>query len=94
VLAQAVLHTRGSDAARLQEVESPARGVARAFDSNEATQRLAALTIAAPGATPAIDPSAPTLLRPAWRGWSLRDTAALALAALAGLLAAVLILAG
>ena len=92
VLAQAVVHTRGSDAARLPEAESPAHGVARAFDSNEATQRLAALTIVAPGTAAVIDPTAPTVLRPAWRGWSLRDTLAVALSALAGIAVGALIL--
>jgi serine/threonine protein kinase len=89
VLAQAVLHTRRSDRGTLPEGEAPARGVARAFDSNEATMRLAALTVAAPGA---VDFAAPTVLRREPRGWGRRDTVAVALAALAGLLVAALIL--
>ena len=92
VLTQLVVHTRASDAATAPQAESPARGVARAFDSNEATMRLAALTSAAPGIASAVELSAPTVLQPAWRRWSRRDTAAVALAAVTGLLAAALIL--
>jgi serine/threonine-protein kinase len=90
VLTQAVVHTRRGDAAALAEAASPARGVAHAFDSTEATLRLAALTIAAPGAAePA--PPAPT---PLWRRWRQRDAAVIALAALAGLVVSAAILAG
>jgi len=83
------VNSRGSDAAAAAPAESPARGVARAFDSNEATMRIAALTTG-----PEVDPNASTVLGPAARGWSWRDGLTMALAALAGLLAAALILAG
>ena len=70
--------------------EPPARGVARAFDSNEATLRLAALTVVAPGA---VDLTAPTVvLRREPRGWGRRDTVVLVFSAMAGLLVAALIL--
>jgi len=84
VHAQAVVHSRGSDAAAQARSESPAHGVARAFDSSEATQRLAALTVA----------GSESGTRPAARGWGRRDMLALAGAALAGLLVAALILRG
>ncbi len=92
LLARTVVHSRASDAARLPETESPAHGVARAFDSNEATMRLAALTIVAPGAAPDVDPSAATVLRPEPRGWGRRDSLAMALAALAGVAVGALLL--
>lgn len=91
VLTQAVVHTRRGDAAAATDPDSPAHGVARAFDSNEATMRLAALTIAAPGTLEAAAPAAPPSV---WRRWSRRDTIAVGGAALAGLAAAALILAG
>ena len=87
--AQTVINSRSSDTALSAPAESPARGVARAFDSNEATMRIAALTTG-----PEVDPNASTVLGPAARGWSWRDGAALALSALAGLAAAALILLG
>jgi serine/threonine-protein kinase len=92
VLAQPVAHTRASDAARLPDAESPARGVARAFDSNEATQRLAALTTVAPRGAAEADPTAATVLSRERRGWGLRDTLAVAISALAGLAVGALIL--
>ena len=87
MLAQTVVNSRAGDAAAAIPAESPARGVARAFDSNEATMRIAALTTG-----PEVDPSAATVLGPAARGWSWRDGLALALSALAGLAVGALIL--
>lgn len=89
VLARAVVHTRRSDRGARPGGESPARGVARAFDSNEATMRLAALTVTAPDA---VDFAAPSVIRREQRGWGRRDTVAVAFSALAGLLVAALIL--
>src|SRR6267378_5253035 len=51
VLAQAVSRTREADRATEETPASPARGLAPSFDSAEATQRLAALTGAAPHQT-------------------------------------------
>jgi hypothetical protein len=87
MLAQTVVNSRAGDAAAAIPAESPARGVARAFDSNEATMRIASLTTG-----PEVDPSAATVLGPAARGWSWRDGLALAFSALAGLAVGALIL--
>ncbi len=81
VLKQATVHTRREDGASPPEPAAPAHGLARSFDSNEATLRLAALTLAAPGLAEA----PPTVLAPFWRRWSRRDTWVVAGALLAGL---------
>jgi serine/threonine-protein kinase len=72
---------------------APARGLSRTFDSLEATQRLVALG----DATRSVDPTASTMplamqagaARPG--GWQRRDTLAVAAGALAGLVAAAVI---
>jgi serine/threonine protein kinase len=86
MLTQAVVHTRTSDAAALADTDSPARGVARGFDSHEATLRLAALTVAAPVAEPAeTTVPAPAVLAHTRQRWGRRDTLAVVISALAGL---------
>jgi serine/threonine-protein kinase len=79
VLKQATVQTRREDNAASTRPEAPAHGLARAFDSNEATLRLAALTLTAAAQDPEAAPVAPR------RRWSRRDTLAVAAAALAGL---------
>jgi len=90
VLKQATVHTRREDGAASTQPEALARGLARSFDSNEATLRLAALTAAATPGTPQHD--APATVSPSWKNWGRRDTLAVAGAALAGLVLAALIL--
>ncbi|HEV1999338.1 MAG TPA: serine/threonine-protein kinase, partial [Xanthobacteraceae bacterium] len=101
VLAQPAVHTRQADEAAAAgdaalTADAPTRGVARNFDSTEGTQRLAAFTAGAPVAAKTRLSSATQMMRTvrgaAWRTWGPRDTAAVALAAIAGLLAAALIL--
>ena len=75
-LAQPAPHTRSSDSLSMTDATRPAHGVARAFDSNEATQRLASMTVVAASATPS--PVPPT----AGRNW--RDAFMLVCAAFAG----------
>ena len=88
VLKQATVHSRREDSAASTQPEALARGLARSFDSNEATMRLAALTLSAPGASH----TAPAGAAPFWRRWGRRDTLAVAAAILAGLAIAALIL--
>jgi serine/threonine-protein kinase len=96
VLAQTVVHTRRADDAAEETVPSPAHGLARSFDSAEATQRLAALTAVRPAA--GAEASTTQLLRqlqvPPRRAWGWRDVSVIAVAALLGLLAAAAILRG
>ena len=103
VLAQPAAQTRQADAAlatdgAAQAADAPTRGLARNFDSAEGTQRLAAFTTgvrAAPkGALSTATQMMRTMRVSVWRGWGWRDALALAGAALAGLLAAAVILAG
>jgi len=92
VLAQTLNRTREADQAPApppaEAPPAPAQGVAKSFDSNEATQRLAALTGATcetpQTATQAIKsiPQAPRT------GWRRRDWLVVAGAALCGLIAA------
>ena len=89
VLKQATVHTRRDDGSVATQPEALARGLARGFDSNEATMRLAALTLAAPGTQ---EPLPPTVLAPVWRRWSRRDTLAVLGAALGGIAVAAAIL--
>jgi len=92
VLAQTVSRTREADHAPEQTPESPAHGLATSFDSTEATQRLASLTGVASlpreTATQAIRSLAGA---PAQRRWRRRDWLVVGGAALAGLVAAGLI---
>jgi hypothetical protein len=61
--------------------------MARTFDSNEATMRLASLTAAnVSAAGPVPVPANLTLQQPAPGRWRLQDSLALAFAALAGIL--------
>jgi serine/threonine-protein kinase len=77
VLAQTINRTRQQDSTSGQPSEAPARGLAHSFDSNEATQRLAALTGAQSppslsdsfSATQAMSSMKP----PEQRGWRRRD---------------------
>lgn len=94
VLAQTVVHTRHDDDAAAETVPSPAHGLARTFDSAEATQRLAVLTAVKPAAT--VELSATQMLRMVRRleprRWGWRDASVIAAATLFGLLVAALIL--
>jgi len=101
VLAQPAAQSRQSDAALATDgaaraADAPTHGVARHFDSSEGTQRLAAFTTGARVAPRSQLSTATQMMRTmrfqAWRGWGWRDTLALAGAALAGCLAAALIL--
>ena len=103
VLAQPAAQTRQADAApttdgAAQAADAPTRGLARNFDSAEGTQRLAAFTTGARVARKSPLSTATQMMRTmrvsVWRGWGWRDALALAGAALAGLLAAAVILAG
>jgi serine/threonine-protein kinase len=86
VLAQAVSRTREADRATEETPAPPARGLAPSFDSAEATQRLAALTGAAPHqtATQAIK----SIPRNAPGRWRRRDWLVVVGAGVFGLLAA------
>jgi len=94
VLAQTINRTREADQAPAEAPEAPAQGVAKSFDSNEATQRLAALTgatgettLTPQTATQAIK-SIPQAPRARWRR---RDWLIVGGAAVCGLIAARLI---
>jgi serine/threonine-protein kinase len=87
VLAQTVNRTRSRDQALEDSVSPVAVGVSHSFDSNEATQRLAALTGAADSAQASTQglsgvPHAPR------RGWRRRDWLLMGGAAVAGVLVA------
>ena len=87
VLAQTVKRTRNRDQALEDSVSPVAVGVSHSFDSNEATQRLAALTGAADSAQSSTQglsgvPHAPR------RGWRRRDWLLMGGAAVAGVLVA------
>ena len=87
VLAQTVKRTRSRDQALEDSVSPVAVGVSHSFDSNEATQRLAALTGAADSAQSSTQglsgvPHAPR------RGWRRRDWLLMGGAAVAGVLVA------
>lgn len=94
VLSQTVDLSRAEDAAAAtDETWTPARGIAREFDSLEATQRLAALGAAtgdrAEGSTTAT--TVPLRARRTARVWGARETSLVAAAALAGLVVAIVI---
>jgi serine/threonine-protein kinase len=87
VLAQTVNRTRSRDQALEDSVSPVAVGVSHSFDSNEATQRLAALTGGADSAQSSTQglsgvPHAPR------RGWRRRDWLLMGGAAVAGVLVA------
>jgi hypothetical protein len=87
VLAQTVKRTRSRDQALEDSVSPVAVGVSHSFDSNEATQRLAALTGGADSAQSSTQglsgvPHAPR------RGWRRRDWLLMGGAAVAGVLVA------
>ena len=87
MLAQTVNRTRSRDQALEESVSPVAVGVSHSFDSNEATQRLAALTGATGSAQASTqglsgEPHAPR------RGWRRRDWLLMGGAALAGVLVA------
>jgi eukaryotic-like serine/threonine-protein kinase len=92
VLAQSVNRTRQQDEKTPDETGTPvARGVSNSFDSNEATQRLAALTGSAtiPQTTTQAIGAVPHAPRARWRrrDWLLVGGAALAGAIVAGIVA-------
>jgi serine/threonine-protein kinase len=92
VLAQTINRTRLADQAPEALPESPAHGLAQSFDSLEATQRLATLTGASPGA-PADAPQSTTqvlrsIAQPERRRWRRRDWLLVGAAALGGLVVA------
>jgi serine/threonine-protein kinase len=72
---------------------APARGLSRTFDSLEATQRLVALSDATQGADPAASTMPLAMQAGTARagGWQPRDTLVVAAGALAGLIAAAVI---
>jgi serine/threonine-protein kinase len=87
VLAQSVNRTRSQDEAVEDSVSPVAVGVSHSFDSNEATQRLAALT----GAAATAQSTTQTLSgapRAARRGWRRRDWLLVGGAAVVGVLVA------
>ncbi|MBV8033161.1 MAG: hypothetical protein JO035_16735, partial [Betaproteobacteria bacterium] len=96
VLAQTLNRTRGEDHSAEGATAPPARGLAHAFDSMEATQRLAALTGATGPAVPEASATRPetatqaieSLRRAPRPGWRRRDWLAVAGAGVLGLLAA------
>jgi serine/threonine-protein kinase len=93
VMAQTLNRTRLEDAAGIDTTAPPARGLANSFDSNEATQRLAALTGA--GMTPAsvsATQALSSMKQPEKRGWRRRDWLLVGGATIAGALAAAAIL--
>jgi serine/threonine-protein kinase len=77
-LAQPAPHTRSGDGMSVSDATRPAHGVARAFDSQEATMRLASMTVTAASVLPAPAP-APR------NSWSWRDGFLLACATVAGI---------
>jgi hypothetical protein len=95
VLNQTIERSRRSDEQAPVAEPSPAKGVARAFDSLEATQRLAVMTGLAEGPvenfvdTLAIEAAQRSAEPP--RSWTGRDTAVVLGGAAAGLIAAVII---
>jgi ferric-dicitrate binding protein FerR (iron transport regulator) len=96
VLAQSVVHSRRADDVAEATETSPAQGLARSFNSSEATQRLAALTAVHSTANPELSTTQVlrTLQQPARRRWGKRDASVIAGAAMLGLIAAALILKG
>jgi len=87
VLAQSISRTRQADGATPEDVPAtPARGLASAFDSAEATQRLASLTgITTPQTT---TQAMKSIVRPPSRRWRRRDWLVVGAGALCGLFAA------
>jgi len=97
VLSQTIERSRQADAQEPMPVAAeggPARGVSRAFDSLEATQRIVALAANGPVRAPAlvIEATGSLGLRAtAGRAWGRRETIAVAAAALAGLITALIV---
>ena len=88
VLAQTVNRTRSRDQALEDSVSPVAVGVSHSFDSNEATQRLAALTDAADSAQSSTQGLSGVPHAPPRRGWRRRDWLLMGGAAVAGVLVA------
>jgi serine/threonine-protein kinase len=93
VMAQTVERSRRAEEETPQPEAAPLRGLSRTFDSLEATQRLVALS----DTGKAIDHNASTMPIPvqttgmAAGGWNRRDTAFVAAGAIAGIIAAAII---
>jgi serine/threonine protein kinase len=92
VLSQTVERSRRVDDNATPE-PAPARGLSHTFDSLEATQRLAAFSDATRSADPSASTMPLTMQSSPGRsgGWNARDTLAVAAGALAGLIAAAVI---
>jgi serine/threonine protein kinase len=92
VLSQTVERSRHVDDNATPE-PAPARGLSHTFDSLEATQRLAAFSDATRSADPSASTMPLTMQSSPGRsgGWNARDTLAVAAGALAGLIAAAVI---
>lgn len=93
MLAQTVNRTRMADQAPEDLPESPARGLAQSFDSQEATQRLATLTGASSVKPAEAPPTTTQVLRSIAqpeepRRWRRRDWLLIAAAAVGGLVVA------
>jgi serine/threonine-protein kinase len=94
VMAQTLNRTRQNDSTRGESTDPPAHGLARSFDSAEATQRLAALTGASTTLSDSVSATQAmsSLQPPALRGWRRRDWLLVGGALLLGLLIAAAIL--
>jgi eukaryotic-like serine/threonine-protein kinase len=94
VLAQPLERSRRAEAATPPPDAAPARGLSHTFDSLEATQRLVALSDAALTSDPAAGTPPLTMQTTSTAlsgGWRPRDTLVVAAGAVAGLLAAAII---
>jgi len=94
VLAQTLERSRRAEEATPTPDAAPARGLSRTFDSLEATQRLVALSDAALASNPAAGTPPLTMQTTSTAlsgGWRPRDTLVVAAGAVAGLLAAAII---
>jgi len=96
VMAQTLNRTRQEDSAAGEPTDPPAHGLAHAFDSAEATQRLATLTGASATLSDSVSATQAmsSLQPPEERGWRRRDWLLFGGATALGLLIAVLILRG
>jgi len=94
VLAQTLERSRRAEGDTPTPDAAPARGLSRTFDSLEATQRLVALSDAALTSDPAANTlplTMQTTSKALSGGWRPRDTLVVAVSALAGLIAAAII---